>query len=493
MPTGLSKSRYCRGIQCPKMLWLDKHMPEQAGDLGLETAMATGIKVGELARDYFGDFSIVESEADKPAMAERTERLINEGAKNIAEASFIHDGLYCAVDILRRDGDGFDIVEVKSSTGMKEIYSDDAAFQYHLLTRCGVHVEKVYLMHLNNSYVRRGNLELDKLFTLNDCTDDVIQRAAGVEENIAEIRAYVDANVEPEQDIGEHCGSPYACAYYGYCARHIPEPSIFDVHGLWASKKYDYYRQGIISFEDVIKSGLQLTEKQMQQVETAYYHRPDAIFPDKIKTFLDDLSYPLYHLDFETFQQAVSEYDGLSPYSQIPFQYSLHIERADGTLEHREFLAKEGADPRRALAESLCADIPEDVCALAYNASFESRVLRGLADTFPDLADHLLAINDNLHDLMIPFRNRYYYNEAMQGSYSIKFVLPALCPGDPELDYHALNGVHNGGEASAAFADLPNHTPEEIAAIRENLLSYCRLDTLAMVKVLERLRECVNS
>ena len=230
----------------------------------------------------------------------------------------------------------------------------------------------------------------------------------------------------------------------------------------------------------------------MKQVETAYYDRQDEIEPDAIKDFLDTLSYPLYHLDFETFQQAVPEYDGLSPYSQIPFQYSLHIEQEDGTLEHREFLAKEGADPRRAIAESLCRDFPTDVCVLAYNMSFERGVLQRLADYFPDLADHLLAIRDNIHDLMIPFQQQKYYSKAMQGSYSIKYVLPALCPGDPELDYHALEGVHNGSEASATFADMSNHSPEEIQTMRKNLLKYCCLDTLAMVKVLEKLREVVK-
>ena len=142
--------------------------------------------------------------------------------------------------------------------------------------------------------------------------------------------------------------------------------------------------------------------------------------------------------------------------------------------------------------ERLCADIPADVCALAYNMSFEKGVLNGLAGTFPDLAGHLLAIADNFHDMMTPFQAGHYYSEAMEGSWSIKAVLPALFPDDPELDYHALDGIHHGGEASTAFADLSNHTPEEIAVIRKNLLAYCRLDTLAMVKVLGKLRQRVK-
>ena len=271
-----------------------------------------------------------------------------------------------------------------------------------------------------------------------------------------------------------------------------PKAVNFDVRNL-RRNKFEYYRQGIVSFEDIIKSGVQFPSKPMRQIETAYYHKPDTVMPDEIKAFLDTLSYPLYHLDFETFQQAVPEYDGVKPYQQLPFQYSLHIEQEDGTQEHREFLAKEGTDPRRAVADRLCADIPADVCVLVFNATFESTRLKELANAFPDLADHLLAIRDNIHDLMVPFRSGHYYTEAMEGSYSIKYVLPALCPGDPELDYHALEGIHHGGEASAAFADLPNHTPDEIAVIRKNLLAYCCLDTLAMVKGLEKLRRCIKS
>ncbi|MCR4648262.1 MAG: DUF2779 domain-containing protein, partial [Lachnospiraceae bacterium] len=199
--------------------------------------------------------------------------------------------------------------------------------------------------------------------------------------------------------------------------------------------------------------------------------------------------YPLYHLDFETFQQAIPEFEGGKPYAQIPFQYSLHIEYEDGHLDHKEFLAKEGTDPRRDIAESLCRDIPKGVCSLAFNMGFEKGRIKELAELFPDLAEHLLDIFDHMQDLMIPFQSKAYYNNDMEGSYSIKHVLPALYPNDPELDYHSLSQVHNGGEASAAFLTMPTKTSEEIAELRSNLLKYCGLDTFAMVKVLRKLKE----
>ena len=491
MDIGLSKSKYCKGVQCPKILWMDMNMPDEGVDVLSESVMATGNMVGDLARRYFGSYELVEFDFDKNVMASKTRELLKTGAENIAEAAFYIDGLYCAVDILHKNGDAYDIVEVKSSTHVTDIYIEDMAFQYYVVNKCGIKIGKVFLMHLDNSYVRHGDLELDKLFAMEEFTAEVKEKNKEVEDNIKSIREYVRAEQEPERDIDLYCEVPYECAYYGYCSRHLPEQSVFDVRRLNASKKYEYYHQGIISFEDIVREKPKLSDKQLKQVESAYYDRADEIDPDSIKEFLATLSYPLYHLDFETFQQAVPEYDGLSPYSQIPFQYSLHIEHEDGTLEHREFLAKEGTDPRRAIAESLCRDFPTDVCVLAYNMSFERGVLQRLADYFPDLSEHLLAIRENIHDLMIPFQQQKYYSKAMQGSYSIKYVLPALCPDDSELDYHALEGVHNGSEASATFADMPNHTPEEIEVMRNNLLKYCCLDTLAMVKVLEKLRQTI--
>ena len=205
---------------------------------------------------------------------------------------------------------------------------------------------------------------------------------------------------------------------------------------------------------------------------------------------MKNLSYPLYFLDFESFQPAIPLFDNSRPYEQIVFQYSLHyVEHEGGKLKHTEFLAYPGSDPRRALAEQLCADIPLDVCTTAYNMGFEKGRIRGLAELYPDLRDHLMNIHDHIQDLMIPFQKKWYYCRAMQGSYSIKYVLPALFPDDPTLDYHNLDGVHNGGEASEMFAKMATMQPEELETARGQLLKYCGLDTFAMVKVWEKLKE----
>ena len=487
----LSKSRYCKGIQCPKILWLDKNKPEVATEQNLDAIMATGTEVGDLAMGYFGDFVEVPFSLNKEEMTAATKILIEQGNENIAEASFYEDGLFCSVDILHKNQDGYDIVEVKSSTHVTDIYLEDMAFQYYVVTKAGIKVNRVYNLHINNKYVRHGALDLKELFVLEDCTEECLSRQHYIRDNADNMFAVMEQTEEPLVDLDTYCDQPYACAYKGYCGRHLPECSVFDVYGLHKSKMYKYYHEGIISFEDILKQLPKMSAKQYRQVETKVYHRGPEIDKGKIKEFLNTLYYPVYNLDFETFQQAIPMYDGIRPYMTIPFQYSLHVIREElGVPEHYEFLAKEGTDPRRELAESLCRDIPKDVCVLAYNMGFEKKVIRELANNFPDLAEHLLNIHDHIMDLMIPFQKQYYYCEAMEGSYSIKYVLPALCPNDPELDYHSLDEVHNGTEASNIYAILHKKSPEEIARIRKNLLAYCRLDTLAMVKVIEKLYEC---
>ncbi len=184
---------------------------------------------------------------------------------------------------------------------------------------------------------------------------------------------------------------------------------------------------------------------------------------------------------------------GTRPFAQIPFQYSLHyIEQEGGELKHKEFLAESGTDPRRAIAEALCRDIPADACVTAYNKRFECSRLHELAETFPDLAEHLLAIEKNIADLLVPFQSGWYYRKEMGGSFSIKSVLPAICPDDPELDYHELEGIHNGTEAMSQYPKMKDMEPEEREKLRRSLLAYCRLDTLAMVKVWEELKRAAE-
>jgi predicted RecB family nuclease len=484
----LSKSKYCKAVQCNKILWLDKYKPEEAIEKARDSVLENGTKVGELARQYFGEYININFDENLANMIENTKANLQNKPNIITEASFNFNNNFCSVDILKNDIDGFEIYEVKSSTEVKAIYLDDVSYQVYVLQNLGYKIKKASIMYINNRYIKNGELNLKKLFNIDDVTDIAFSKQEEIKEKIEEVNDYIKTTDEPEEKISMKCFKPYECSYWEYCTKKLPEKNVFTIKGgMHTDKKFELYNEGIITYEDILTTNINEKYKQQAEIDLS---NEIVIKKDEIREFMKTLSYPIYFLDFETYQAAVPEYDGTWPYEQIPFQYSLHyVEKEGGELKHKEFLAEAGIDPRRILAERLVQDIPMNVCVTAYNMGFEKGRIKEMAGLFGDLREHLMNIHDNIKDLMIPFHDRWYYTKDMKGSYSIKYVLPALFPNDPELDYHNLPVVHNGGEASQAFTDLINHTKEEQEEIRNGLLLYCGLDTLAMVKVWEKLKE----
>ena len=286
------------------------------------------------------------------------------------------------------------------------------------------------------------------------------------------------------------CFEPYKCPYFKYCTKNLDKPNVFDIKSLSNKKKLEFYNNNIIGYQELLNSNL--NDRYKVQIDYEINDKEDYMDKKAIKRFLNTITFPVYFLDFETFQMSIPKYDKVKPYMQIPFQYSLHYYDENKKLNHKEFLAQGDCDPRRELALRLVNDIPKDTCVLAYNMSFEKTVIKALANLYPDLADHLMNIHSNIKDLMVPFQKRYYYTKDMQGSYSIKYVLPALFPNDPSLDYHNLDLVHNGSEAMDAFYRINDYSKEELKEIRKSLLSYCELDTYAMVKIYDRLNKIVK-
>ncbi len=494
----LSKSKYCKYLQCPKLLWLDKYKPSaMTPDPSRDSRFEAGNIIGDMAMQLFGDFVEVtaykaDGSLDLKKMIEDTTTLIQSGEENICEASFSFNGCYCAVDILRKTNDGYAIYEVKSSTHEKDIYINDVAYQQYVLENCGIKVTGAYLVLINNQYIRSGDIDIQQLFKVVDISNKVAAQMSIVETNTtAANKVLADPNTEPPCDLSHGCQDPYSCAFWDYCTAQLPKPSVFDLYTLTFAKKLDFYESGSITYaqlkdnKDVMKNkirSLQVTH-QLSSLGT-------HIDKDGIRSFLSKLSYPLYFLDFETMMPAIPMFDNSKPYQQIPFQYSLHyIINEGGNVMHKEFLGDSCNDPRRALAEQLCRDIPKDVCVLAYNKNFECSRIKEMAESFPDLADHLNNIKDNIKDLIDPFRAGHYYNRQMGGSLSIKSVLPAVFPNDPSLNYHNLVGVHNGSEAMTIYPKIKDMPPEEQAAVRTALLKYCELDTFAMVKLWQALTD----
>ena len=485
----LSKSSYCRGIQCKKILWLEKHKPEEKQEINNDRILEQGNDIHEVARYLFGSHINIEYTENLKQMIEDTMNTIDSYKDVIiTEASFTYKNNFCSVDILKKNNNTYEIYEIKSSTELKDIYINDASYQYYVLTSLGLKVTKVSLVHINSNYIRIGDLDLNQLFIKQDITKEVIDLQKNVKNNIKEINEYVEKKEQPK-DIDENCFKPYPCPFFKYCTKHLPEKNIFDIPRMQTRQKLKLYQKGIYSYEELLKEEINDNTKKM--IEYELYNKEDYIEKDKIKEFLNTLKEPIYFLDFETYQMPIPLYNNVSPYEQIPFQYSLHY--IESELKHKEFLAEAGTDPRRKLAEQLIKDIPKNVTTLAYNMGFEKGVIKRLSKLYPDLSEHLMNIHDNIKDLMIPFQKGYYYKKEMHGSYSIKYVLPALFPDDPSLNYKNLDLIHNGSEAMSSFQDLVNKTEEEQKYIRERLLRYCELDTYAMVKIYEKLKEKIES
>jgi len=482
----LSKTQFLRGLQCHKALWLLKNRPDLVPEPSeaLLAIFDEGHEVGKLAQGLFPGGAEIEYTDDREKMIGETGELIRSGARTIYEATFRFDNILVMADILHHGPSGWELYEVKSGTSVKEINIWDVAVQYFVITGAGVDITGASLVHIDNTYERRGELDIHQLFNIEDMTEEVVARVVARKDSVRDEIEAMRRDLGPEcpaVDIGLHCHDPYECDFILHCWSHIPETSVFDINRLGSRKKFDLYYRGMVKFSD-LPEDYPLSERQRMQVDAELDDR-DYVNVDKIREFLRGLRYPRYYLDFETFQRAIPPFDAVRPYEQIPFQYSLHLREREGApLLHHEFLAEPGPDPRKEIARRLTSLIPSYATVIAYNANFEKMILRGLAERFPEQGEKLEKIISNMVDLAMPFRLGYCYRKEMKGSASLKAVLPALVP---ELGYDGMS-IGGGQEASAAYGMLRRTDDEaEKARIKKALLEYCRLDTMAMVRLVE--------
>ncbi len=482
----LSKSTFLRGVNCKKSLYLNAYHDELRDPLDTSTQrrMREGRRVGELARERFPGGVLVQPGAPFNVVAAlaRTQELIEGGVPVIYEAALQADGVLAFLDILVRGDRGWQLYEVKSTTKVKEEHVLDVALQVHLLTRLGMDVEEAAVLHLNRDYVRQGDLDLQALFTPESVLEEVNALLPSIAAEIEACAETLGGGVIPEIDIGPYCRDPIVCDFTGHCWAHIPTPSVFDVSYIGA-KKFDLYERGIVRIED-IPDDYTLNRRASFHVESHKAWR-ETVDQAAIRAFLDSLDYPLFFLDFETFSLPIPPFDSSKPYLQIPFQYSRHVQNAPGAgVEHSGFLAEAGPDPRLPLLERLLAETAGFGSILVYNMTFEKTRLRELAEAFPAYASAIGDRIERLADLMVPFRDRQLYKPEMGGSFSIKAVLPALVP---DMSYEGLE-ISDGTMASDAYLNLWDETdPRRMERIRAALWEYCKLDTLAMVRILERL------
>lgn len=488
----LSKSSYIKGLQCEKHLYLYKYHYKEIDELSdmQKAIFQRGTDVGELAQQLFPKgFNASPPTAfqyDKCVAQTRTQ--IEQGTDVVYEAGFMYNEVLAIADIIVREGDKWNIYEVKSSTSISDTYLNDAALQYYVLSNSGIEIKNFFIIYINNQYTRKGELNLSELFTIESVISPILPLQDYVKENVERLKKVVSKKEMPDIVIGEHCHDPYTCGFFNYCRKHIPENSVFEFSGMRIDKKYDLYRDGIIKLEDV-PSDYKLSKNNQIQLDV-YKSGEPVIDKEGIINFITDLRYPLYFMDFESFQPAVPLFENTRPYQQIPFQYSIHYKKSkNSSLEHFEFLAEAGEDPRIPFIKNLLSHIAGDGDIIVYNKTFEISRLNDLSEAFPEFAENIEIIISRIIDLMISFRNKYYYAKEMKGSYSIKAVLPALVS---ELSYEELD-INEGGLASIAFESLQDETDLiKISETRKKLLEYCKLDTLAMVKILEKLQSFLD-
>lgn len=483
----LSKSQFIRGLQCPKSLYLLKYHPElrEEPKAAQEMAYETGYEVEDYALQIFPDgIEIPFDEDDFNAQFHRTRDALDK-VDTLYGASFKHDNLMARVDILKRDGNRWDIYEVKSSTSVKDYYINDIAFQYYVLKNAGLPVGKSFVVYINNQYVRQGDIEVDKLFTIENLTDTILEKQPFIEDEIRRLRKMLRGAI-PDLPIGPHCDDPYECDFANYCWKDVQEGSVLDLKYERSApfSKWELYEKGFLKMTDVPEDMLGPIQKI--QVE-CFRNGTPHIDKEEIEKFISNLWYPVYYLDFETIMTAIPPFDGTRPYQQIPIQYSIHYQaKPEGTIEHLEYLANPGVDPRRDIAEGLSRVIPEDACVVVYHKSFETKILRELADTFPEHSRKLYKIIDNIRDLLEPFKYFACYYPEMGNSASLKAVVPALIP---DFSYDDLE-VQDGSMAMDAYWQMCMAEDEaEKDRIRHGMLEYCKRDTFVMVKLVEKLKE----
>ena len=416
----------------------------------------------------------------------KTLNFISKGESIIYEATFQYNNVLAALDILVKDEEGWKAYEVKSSTKVSETYIKDAAIQYYTITNSGIDLKDISIVHINNQYTKDGELDIHQLFTIESVYDQVLEFLPRIPNEVRRLKNVIESPEPPNVDIGNHCSDPYDCDFKGTCWKHIPDYSVFNISRLKKDKKFDLYNQGVITLDQIDLGYTDLNPNQVLQVQSEV-DGTTHIDIEEIRKFTNGLSYPLYFLDFETIGPAVPKYNGSRPYQQLVFQYSLHIqETLTSEIEHREYLADPSQDPRIGFIEQLISDCGTSGDILVYNIGFERGKLNDLIEVFPEYSNELRGIVNRLKDLMIPFQQKWYYTPEMKGSYSIKYVLPALVP---ELSYNDLE-IKEGGTASNTFLSMVNGTfAGDVEETRNQLLEYCKLDTFAMVKILEKLRQ----
>lgn len=483
----INKSDYLKFFKCPKWLWLEKNKSELKPVKENQTFIDVTGKLRELFLTHYKYTNCTifneNKKIDKQKTHENTIKLL-QNSDLLFNPTFKIEDTFINCDAMKKVKKGYNIYFIKNTIRIKQHYLEEISYTISLLKSLNIPIYRTYLVILDTKYEFKNKLDVDKLFKFVSITRKLKPFEDIVSQKFEEYKNYNFDNME-NIEYNQFCHKPYDCPFIDYCRKPLPSPSVFDIYAF--NKKYDFYKKNILSFEDVLNSEIELNEFQKRQIEFHLNDSPMFIDKEKIKEFLKKFTYPLYFLDFETTQQEIPEYKNISPYMQLPFQYSLHyIKEENGELHHTEFLADINENPMENLAKSLYNEIPENACIVAYNKSFEQKIIALLAQKYPKYQEKFLKLTQNFIDLIEPFNNGWIYDKQMAGSFSLKSIFPALCP-EETINYNSLENIHNGFEARYIFPQLKFMDKEQREKERENLLKYCFVDTYSLVKIWQKL------
>lgn len=490
----ITKTDYLEYTFCKKNLWLKKHKPELFEGVELsefeKKIIEEGNMADEEARRLFPDGVLVDSFGHDAI--NDTAQYLEKKQETIFQATFAQDVFFIRADILIYDKvkDGYELYEVKAANDVKREkkynYINDLAFQKIVIEKSGLKIIKVGVIHLNREYKRIGKIDYEKLFVIVDLTGEVLEAQEKVIGQMSDVKQYLDM----AEERGCEClyaGRSSQCTTFVYSNPSVPEYSVHDLNRIGNSKKIltDWIDRGIYAIEDIDNPDV-LTGAKKAQYDACYLGKP-VIDHVAIKEALGKLVFPLQFFDYEAFVCAIPMFDGFGPYEHVPFQYSLHIVQADGSIEHKEFLiTNTQGDLTRALVEKMKQDIDPSGTVIAWHSMYERDRNTKLAELHPDFAKFLGDINDGMFDLKTIFSENLYVDSAFKGSASIKRVLPVIVP---ELTYKSLN-ISKGDQASERWERMiSSDTPNEVKKqIEKDLLEYCKMDTWAMVRIYEFLK-----
>jgi hypothetical protein len=492
----ITKTDYLKFLTCTDYFWFYKKKPEILDVPDLDDFSKELIKSGQeveaWGRKLFPDGFLVKSRQEQAVMD--TKELLDEGKKVIFQATFEAEGLYVMIDMLEWDDENeyWIINEAKGSTcdkkgesKNKKLHLHDAGFQYIVLKLAGYKVGKVNILELNKEYAKKGRINPVHLIAKTDITEKVHELEPGIDEDIEGMRILMDQDSEPQPCDCIYKSRTNHCPAFGYLYPDMPKYSVHDIAliGLSPKRLEAMIEDGYLSIYDVPED-FKLSKNQRSHVDVTQ----TGITTNKsseINKRLDEMEYPFYYLDYETYPTAVPIYDGCRPYMQIPFQYSLHIQRGPGReYEHVEFLAEDGSmNPMKSLAESLKEAIGDEGSIIVWNKKFEKKCNENIGEVFPNYAESMEDLNERLFDLMDIFQKNLYVHKDFKGKYSIKKVLPVL---DPELSYKDLN-ICDGSMAMNSWKKMVFETESESEKeqIKKDMLEYCKMDTWAMVRIYE--------